>query len=92
MQLLIGLSQLILTQFLILTKANINISDHKLNETIDRIIDATNGYCHYYGIYNSIAENNSSKKSQLAQKKTKKCECKSYIQVMLTNNSTTVIL
>ncbi|RIB01784.1 hypothetical protein C2G38_2229680 [Gigaspora rosea] len=42
--------------------------------------------------YNSVAEKDSSKKSRLAQKESKKCGCKSYIKVMLPVDSTTVTL
>ncbi|RIB02932.1 hypothetical protein C2G38_2226462, partial [Gigaspora rosea] len=49
-------------------------------------------YCHRYGTYESTAGKDATKKPRLVQKESKKCECKSYIHVILPISSTTVVL
>jgi hypothetical protein len=49
-------------------------------------------YCHRHGAYESVAGKNLDKKPRLAQKETKKCGCKSCINVNLPINSSNVIL
>ncbi|CAG8747674.1 17694_t:CDS:1, partial [Cetraspora pellucida] len=46
-------------------------------------------YCHRYGTYESVARKDAMKKPWLVQKKSKKCDCKSYIHVVLPVGSVT---
>ncbi|CAG8785596.1 24904_t:CDS:1, partial [Cetraspora pellucida] len=49
-------------------------------------------YCHHHGTYTSAAGKDPAKKPRLTQKESKKCRCKSYIQVVLPIDSNTVTL
>ncbi|CAG8714794.1 9660_t:CDS:1, partial [Scutellospora calospora] len=49
-------------------------------------------YCHRYGAYESVAGKDTNKKPRLVQKETKKCGCKSYINIVLPVNSSMVTL
>lgn len=39
-------------------------------------------YCHRYGTYKNVTGENPNKKSRLAQKETKKCDCESYFFII----------
>ncbi|CAG8523307.1 4730_t:CDS:2, partial [Scutellospora calospora] len=78
-------------------ESDIEISDYELDETIDRIMDATDEWIKNLkkaglSYVCSIARRDPNKKSQFTQKESKKYGCKSYIQAALPINSNTVTL